>query len=322
MKKWISLGLGLSAMVVSSFASAQADITNGTITIGVNRTGSLVTSTTTNTGIKVNRNGNDGLSAGCACEGWGVGAVGVTSGYSGQDMGTSNVSVSSFTSTGSTAQSVTTIGSGIKVTHDFTPSAATPFLYQVRVTIQNTTANDFAAGDLRYRRTMDWDIPPNVFNEFVTIQGVPTLLGIANGSNVLSTGDDGFATANALAASAGTLSCPLNTNFVDCGPEDHGADFIFQFGALKAGESTAFNIYYGAAPSEAQALAALSAVGSGLYSLGQADTGATTGEPDTYIFGFGVVGGVIVDPPQLPAPAIIGMLLLGLGLIGRQRRRA
>ncbi|GAB1388097.1 hypothetical protein MASR1M6_02780 [Rubrivivax sp.] len=60
------------------------------------------------------------------------------------------------------------------------------------MTIKNLTTTDIAAGDLRYRRVMDWDISPTEFNEYVTIQGVPAALGIANGSNVYRTDNNGF----------------------------------------------------------------------------------------------------------------------------------
>ncbi|GIX28894.1 MAG: hypothetical protein KatS3mg123_2775 [Burkholderiales bacterium] len=119
---------------------------------------------------------------------------------------------------------------------------------------------------------MDWDVEPTAFSEFVTIQGVPALLGIANGNNVRRTGNDGFDTANPLGTSLGgsfavgginpcSAADMLNSNFTDCGADDHGAVFDFEFEALANGASRSFVTYYGAAGTEADADAARALVG-------------------------------------------------------------
>ena len=68
--------------------------------------------------------------------------------------------------------------------------------------------------------------------------------------------------------------------FTDLGPDDHGAAFDFQFEPLAAGESFTFKTYYGAAGNEADAEAALGAVGAEVYSFGKpaAASGGCTGK--------------------------------------------
>jgi hypothetical protein len=55
--------------------------------------------------------------------------------------------------------------------------------------------------------------------------------------------------------------------FTDLGPGDHGAGFDFKFGPLDAGDCMVFNIYYGAAASQADAEDAVSCVDAEVYAF-------------------------------------------------------
>ncbi|KAA9111059.1 hypothetical protein [Microbacterium rhizomatis] len=282
-------------------------IDNGTILLAVNPTGELNTSDGTGSkagpgdaGLEFLPTGNDSTSPGCLCEGWGVAdpATGVWGGANQDDSPNGiNLSVESFTWTGSTATSVVLVNDAegapyFRVTHEYVPSEATPNLYQVNVTIENMSGAPIAT--VQYRRVMDWDIEPTAFNEFVTIDG-------GTATALKFTSDDGFASSNPLSGPSQIL---FTGNAVDSGPADHGALFDFSFGGLDVGGKLSFVIYYGGAAAETDAQAALAAVGAEAYSFGQTSTDPAGGTPNTFIFAFGKVGGsAIFAAPEPPAPA-------------------
>ncbi len=276
---------------------AGAVITNGQTQIGLNNTGDL-----NFTGVGIAFNGADGIAPGCDCEGWGVGDDTTNiEGHAGRSFGVTNVNVESFTSTANSAVSVTTIDDAadvpmMRVTHDYHPSAA-PNVFEVAVTIENLSA---APIEPRYRRVMDWDIPPTAFTENVTIQGSEAASAITFSS------DDGFATGNPFAA-------PTHINFIGDavdnlntvldpggnGPSaDHGALFDFAFPTIPVGGDHSFETYYGAAANETGAITALSQIDAEVYSFGQPSSanGASQGVPNTFIFAFAGVGGVVQVP--------------------------
>lgn len=190
----------------ASLLATGAIISNGTVQLGVNQEGHLnvpggtpssQTGTTT-VGIRYVPTNADSVSPGCECEGWGAAdATSGTTGYANVSAdGVVGLTLLSFTSTATTAASTVQIGTRLKVTHDFHPTALTPRLYEVTVTVENISASDV---DLRYRRVMDWDIEPTAFSEFVTTVTGP-------GAAVAYNNNDGFTTANPLGANTSGLA--------------------------------------------------------------------------------------------------------------------
>lgn len=290
----------LTVQALEDRSVPAAFINNGVIQLGVNNLGNLnVTGgpisqegSTTLVGLRYLPTGSataagvnyEATAQGAPAEGWGVADVANNkAGYANAYTGSAGLTLVSFTSTASSAKSVVDVnGTGLRVTQEYRTTPLTPNLYEVAVTIEN--GGTTAVSDLRYRRSMDWDIEPTSYSEYVTLQG----WGVE--PRLFRTSDNGFANSNPLAA-IGSISAPVNQNFTDSGPDDHGAVFDFALGSLAAGQTTAFNIYYGGAPTESAARAAVTAVSASVYSLGQNNLAnghsETGGGPVTFIFAFG-----------------------------------
>ena len=349
-----------SLMLLASLADA-AIISNGTVQLGVRSYADLNSdggtpangSGTTIVGLRSVATNSDSTSPGCTCEGWGVGLVS-TGQYGSANSaveGVQNLQLVNFTSTATTAVSTVNVlnaaGAAIlQVTHDYHPLATTPYLYEVTVSITNLTGAALAAGDLVYRRVMDWDIPsPGLESD--TIAGVPAALGVANGNNIRQTDNNGFNAGNPFSFTSYGLH---NVNFANSQSgnlqgsisSDQGALFDFEFEALANGATRTFATYYGVAPDKATADLARSLVDGdasdveiGLYSYGTCTGGLSgfrcdpsTGAPNTFIFGFGAVSGVLVPPTEeppptsVPEPTTLAMLGMGLLLTATARRKA
>ncbi len=308
-----AVALGACVLAAPVSVEAGAVITSGPVSLGVFDEGNLGFG---GTGLGFAGVG-DAITPGCLCEGWGVAGSGI-SGYANFSVdGIVNLTLDSFGSTATTATSMVSLTSlpSLSVTQAYAPSVGAPIaLFENVVTIVNTGGETIT--DVRYRRVMDWDIPPTAFSEFVTIGGLPA-------AAVTFTNDQGFDSADPLSGTFGEIAgCGTSVNFTDCGPADHGAHFDFAFGDLDPDESVTFSIFYGATPSQSSAFAALAAVEAEVYSFGQNSIDPGTGTPATYIFAFKGVGGTPVSPGVIPEPA--SFLLMGSGLAGlawRGRRK-
>jgi hypothetical protein len=259
-------------------------VSNGTVQLGVSNMGNLdvpggVPSTGTHdpwVGLRLVATGYDGLAPGCKCEGWGV-SNGTTSGWVSAADGTAGITVNSFTTTPTTARSDVNAAGTFKVVHQFDPVPGTPSAYKVTVSITNIGA---APATVLYRRTMDWDVEPTAFDEYITIGSFGAVP-----SELVYTDNNGFATPDPLEPHA-----PIGATgmFTDYGPDDTGALFDFNFGSLGVSQTKTFSLFYGAASNEAAALSALQAVGASVYSLGEPanEGGPDLGQPITFFFGY------------------------------------
>jgi hypothetical protein len=310
------LMLGSSGVVLPE-VFATAIIGNGNVILGVDDEGHLNVPSVSVPELNYNPQGpgavglRDGTGvfsateAGCICEGWGIGIPGTglvaganNAGGGGREGGTVGMQLESFTGSNGDDSAVSVVAIPntdnpvLKVTHDYHPSPETPFLYEVKVTIENTDETDL--NSVIYRRVMDWDIAPTFFNEFVTIQGTQTTM------QLVSSGDNGFLPGRPLPIGTLTITAPANADFVDNGPADHGAVFDFEVGPIMAGESVDIVTFYGVAPNETQALQALAAVKAEIFSLGQSNLGGSADndgvQGPTFMFAFGNVGGVALVP--------------------------
>ena len=258
----------------------------------------------------------DAIAPGCQCEGWGAGGIDSYGrqfyGYANASSGIVNVKVVNFTYDLSSIESVTTVNDSagdpaLQIRHVYGPSPlATDKLFEAVVTITNISGQSIT--DVRYNRSMDWDIPDSEFSERVTIGGVTASAGSATKPRVKYSGNNGFMNGNPFNSSSSHTKWPksgvVNTDYERAGPADHGATFTFEFGDLSCGENHNFITYYGAAENKETMKAALSLEGAAVYSIGEAN--GTYGISDVaFGFGFKGVSGTALAPTLPIKTAII-----------------
>ena len=256
----------------------------------------------------------DATTPGCLCEGWGAGFVDRFGrgrhGRANQAVGgVYNLEVKSFVTEETSITSTVWIKDSkgepvLEVIHRFGPAENVPgALFQALVTMTNISANTLT--DVRYNRTMDWDIHPTEFRERVTIKGTQTSAASVNKPKVLNSGNNGFMLPNPFYPGYYHTKWPkrnqVNRDYNEAGPADHGFTATFGFGELVCGQAHTFMIYYGAAANKSELEAAFAAEDVPLYSIGQSSDrtywGARRNQSDvSYGFGFKGVSGTAIAP--------------------------
>ncbi len=253
----------------------------------------------------------DATAPGCQCEGWGAGGIDKFGrqfhGYANASSGISNVTVKSFTFDLTSIESITTINDSagnpaLEVKHVYGPSPiATDTLFEVTISITNIAG--YKITDVRYNRSMDWDIPPSEFSEVVSAVGVDASVATGKLPRVLMSGNNGFMRPNPF-NSAGSHNRGKGTgDFERHGPMDHGFTGTFGFGELLCGENHNFISYYGAAESRPALEAALASESIPLYSIGESSP--VEGSSVSYAWGFKGVSGTALAPTLPTKSAII-----------------
>jgi len=306
------LVFSLASLVFS--AASNSIISNGEVILGVFEGGSLNVPYYSNDVLPTNPGSGDGgkvglrdktgvyhaTEAGAPAEGWGV--WGETSSFA-TTAGGSNIHsgglvgeavVSSFETPDLTKAKSTVQVGFLEVVHDIHPSSS-EYLYEFAVSVTNTGSEEVTA--LEYRRVMDWDIWPTLYNEYTTIRGVAESISSETAPKLIESNDNGFCSPIPTASCNYLNPLTQNTNVEHNGPQDHGAQFTFDLGTLAPGESVDFSLFYGVAPDEDTANSAAGEVKVEVYSYGQSAL-VDDGEPMTFIFGFAGVGGKAVHPPS------------------------
>ncbi len=312
----LKLGVAAAVLAIAPVGAQAASIVldTGLIQMGVADNGGLGA-------LRVGLVGptGDAITPGCLCEGWGASAGG-SSGYVYGLYGTGLSSALTTTTIASgaslSAQSVVMLSNGLQVTQTYS-SAAGGKLFKVKVELENTTGASLT--DVRYARTLDWDVSPGYFgSNYTTVYGgTPT----GPGGKVLSTSTNPFAVPNPLVL----RSQEQDLNVVDSAG-DKGGYFVFVFGDLASGASETFDTYIGADSSVSGLLAALGSVSAEAYSYTTGNTPGTDGYSYAPAYGYGFVGlGLVSTLPgaggTVPEPGTI--VLLGAALVGMRllRRR-
>ncbi|MGZ5202715.1 MAG: PEP-CTERM sorting domain-containing protein [Telluria sp.] len=293
-------------MIASAASATPVVFSTGLIQMGVSDSGALG-----GMGVGLIGPTGDAITPGCLCEGWGAAANGISAAAyaGGPAMG---ILTSSTSGAGSNGSTVTTLSNGLQVEQTYS-SAAGGSLFNVHVNLKNISGA--ALSDVRYARTLDWDVSPGYFdNNYTTLYGgTPS----GPGGKVLTTSTDPFALPDPML----TRSQNMNMNVTNV-LGDLGSYFVFGFGNLATGASVDFDTYIGAGNTVKALLTSLGSVGVEAYSYTTGD--ATAGGDHAPAYGYGFAG--LGLPPSLPGgdvpePASIALLCLASGAMAWTRRR-
>jgi len=303
--KSLKIVLAAVALGVAAFGAQAAPtvLDTGLIQMGVGDDAGLGSA-----GVGLVGPTGDAITPGCLCEGWGAAGSGASGAVYGAGGGFGVVSALTTTTVASgvglSAQSVVLLSNGLQVTHTYS-YAAGGTLFKVAVELTNTTGATLT--DVRYARTLDWDVTPGYFGDnYTTVYG-----GSPGGpaGQVLHTSTNPFFIPDPMVDN--TYQADINVS--DIGG-DLGGYFVFGFGDLGAGAATSFNTFIGADRTVGGLLTALGSVGVEAYSY-------TTGSGLAPAYGYGFSG--LGLPPALPEPGSLALAGLALaGLAAARRRRA
>ena len=305
------LKIALSALGLATFTigaqAAPVVLNTGLLQMGVKDDASLG-----GQGVGFVGPTGDAIMPGCLCEGWGASAAGAGNWTYGDAASNGIVSALLTTTTASgaglSAQSVVTLANGLLVTHTYS-SAAGGDLFKVSINLLNNTGATLT--DVRYARTLDWDVTPGYYEgNYTTVYGgTPS----GPGGKVLTTSTDPFAAPNPLAF----RSQEKDQNVLNSAG-DKGGFFVFGFGDLVAGASYSFDTYIGANRTVDGLLADLGSVGVEAYSY---TTGNNAGFAPAYGYGFAGLGlPPVMDVPEPSVMALTALAFLGAGAATRRRR--
>lgn len=282
---WFSFLTLLVSSIFPTIANAAGTVlSNGTVSIGVAPAGNLIYR---GVGVRFVPTSAEALAVAELSAGWGVADIrSQMYAKAGQSfVGSANIVFESFESTSETAKSVVAAAGIMRVTNEYRPSK-TPNLFKNTVHIENISSETI---DLRYRRVMDWDVPPTATREITTVV-------TNNARDVFASSDNGFLDGNPLVPMRPKA---FMGEYVDFPPTDNGASFDFAFGKLAPGEIKVVEFFYGAAENAEKALDALSVVGAEVYSLAKPNSpdpkNRPLGLPNTFIFGATNVRGIKIE---------------------------
>ena len=220
-------------------------------------------------------------------DGWGVNSSTATGGSAASTDGALGLTLDGFEKVaGANALMSTVTATGnLQVTHRVEPALSTyscppqappscvpasKYLFKITVAVTNFGA---PTQKVHYRRVVDWDVDESHMS-YNSMRNRGGDIGYLVAANL----DGGCASP---LPSSSYLGVVFEENDVDvC-----GAIFELNLGSLGSGEMKWFTLYYGVAPSEADAVAAVNAVGAQVYSIGKPETpeGLALGTPSTGI---------------------------------------